>query len=62
MAKDDGEKRMVLVDEWHVDLYGPADLDEARAQEARDSIGRALLQWAEGEAPLGGGFVIWVEQ
>jgi len=54
--------RLLLVDQWHVGLLVPTDMDEAAAEGVRDRIDASLRQWAAG-ASLGlAGILVEVEQ
>lgn len=62
MTRGDGEMRLLLVDQWHVGLLVPTDMDEAAAEGVRDRIDASLRQWAAG-ASLGlAGILVEVEQ
>jgi hypothetical protein len=58
----DGEgTALVLLAEWHVSLYVPANLDDTLAEEARRRFDNALRRWAEKD-PAAAQFLTQVEQ
>lgn len=52
---------MVLLHQWHVDLYVRADLDDATARNARQEVERTLRLWASNITGAGGHRVVEVE-
>jgi hypothetical protein len=58
---EDGERR-VLVDQWHVELLAPPDMDDAAVETLRSRMDASLRQWAV-RASLGlAGILVRVEQ
>jgi hypothetical protein len=45
MSTDDVAPRIVMIDEWHVQLHGPATLSLRDENAARHRVAESLDQW-----------------
>lgn len=62
MTTNDGGVGLMLLDQWHVDFFGPADMDDTAVERLRNRVDASLHQWAT-RANLGlAGVVLRVEQ
>jgi hypothetical protein len=45
MSTDDVSSRIVMIDEWHVHLFGPATLSTRDENAARRRVDESLAKW-----------------